>query len=144
MMARLQLHPDPNTSTNSQLAIFEPESPQSPGAESQMSFNVYEARFSSGSDESCLGALPNSPSKIGFLTEHLDKCNRMVPGYSKRIRQLSVCLVLFIAVSLVMTGLFVWRAFYYESEDNAAVTTAYIKEVRLILNFVLRLKGLCL
>ena len=141
MMARLQLRPDSNTSTNGQLAKFEPESPQSTGAESQMSFNVYEARFSSGSDESCLGALPNSPSTIGFLPDHLTNCRRMVPGYSKRIRQLTACLVLFIAVSLVMTGLFVWRAFYYESKDNAAV---YIKEVRLILNFVLRLEGLCL
>lgn len=131
MMARLQLHPDPNTSANGQLAKFEPESPQSPGAESQMSFNVYEARFS-GSDDTCLGALPNSASTIGFLPDHLTKDSRMVPGYSRKIRRLSVCLVLFIAVSLVMTGLFVWRTFYYDSEDNAGETTVHIKEVELI------------
>ncbi|KAL9966146.1 hypothetical protein ACROYT_G024171 [Oculina patagonica] len=128
MMARLQLHPDPNTNAaNNQLAKFEPESPQSPGAESQMSFNVYEARFS-GSDDTCLGALPNSASTIGFLPDHHTKGSRMVPGYSRKIQRLSVCLVLFIAVSLVMTGLFVWRTFYYDSEDNAVETKVLIKE----------------
>ena len=107
----------------SQVAKFEPESPQSPGADSQMSFNVL-----SGSGETCLSALlPNSASTIGFLPDHLTKDSRMVPGYSRRIRQLSVCLVLFITVSLVMAGLFVWRAVYYDSDYNAGATT--IKEV---------------
>ena len=123
---QLLLKPDPNMNATSQVAKFEPESPQSPGADSQMSFNVYEARLS-GSGDSCLGALlPNSASKIGFLTKD---GGRMVPGYSRRIRQLSVCLVLFIAVSLVMAGLFVWRVIYYDSERKAEATTLNIKEV---------------
>lgn len=108
-----------------------------------MSFNVYEARFS-GSDETCLGALPNSASTIGFLPDQLTKGSRMVPGYSKRIRRLSVCLVLFIAVSLVMTGLFVWRAFYYDSGDNSGATRVQIEEVELILKLVFHRKFLFL
>lgn len=132
---RLQLQPVPDMNATSQVAKFKPESPQSPGAESQMSFNVYEGRLS-GSGDTCLGALlPNSASTIGFLPDHLTKDSRMVPGYSRRIRQLSVCLVLFITVSLVMAGLFVWRAVYYDSEYNSGATTINIKEVdyRLIL-----------
>jgi len=113
----------------SQVVKFEPESPQSPGAESQMSFNVYEPRLS-GSGDSYLGALlPNSASKIGFLPDHLTKDGGMVPGYSRRIRQLSVCLVLFIAVSFVMASLFVWRVIYYDSEDNAEAKAFNIKQV---------------
>ena len=124
------MEPDPNMNATSQVAKFEPESPQSPGADSQMSFNVYEARLS-GSGDSCLGALlPNSASKIGFLPDHPTKeGDRMVPGYSRRIRQLSVCLVLFITVSLVMAGLFVWRVIYYDSGYKAEATTLNIKEV---------------
>ena len=53
----------------------------------------------------------------------------MVPGYSRRIRQLSVCLVLFITVSLVMAGLLVWRVIYYDSGYKAEATTLNIKEV---------------
>jgi len=116
--------------STSQVVKFEPESPQSPGADSQMSFNVYEARLSD-SGESCLGALlPNSASKIGFLPDHLTKDgSSMVPGYSRRIRYLSVCLVLFIAVSLVMASLFVWRVIYYDSEYKAEATAFNIKQV---------------
>jgi len=113
----------------SQVVKFEPESPQSPGAESQMSFNVYEARLS-GSGDSYLGALlPNSASKIGFLSDHVTNDGGMVPGYSRRIRQLSVCLVLFIAVSFVMASLFVWRVIYYDSEDKTEATAFNIKQV---------------
>lgn len=123
------MQPDPNMNATSQVAKFEPESPQSPGADSQMSFNVYDARLS-GSGDTCLGALlPNSASTIGFLHDRLAKDGRMVPGYSRRIRQLSVCLVLFITVSLVMAGLFVWRAIYYDSGPKTEATTIHIKEV---------------
>lgn len=125
----LHLQPDPNMNATSQVAKFEPESPQSPGADSQMSFDVYETRLS-GSGDSCLGALlPNSASKIGFLPDHPTRDgDRMVPGYSRRIRQLSVCLVLFITVSLVMAGLLVWRVIYYDSGYKAEATTLNIKE----------------
>lgn len=124
------MEPDPNMNATSQVAKLEPDSPQSPGADSQMSFDVYESRLS-GSGDSCLGALlPNSASKIGFLPDYPTKDgDRMVPGYSRRIRQLSVCLVLFITVSLVMAGLLVWRVIYYDSGYKAEATSSSIKEV---------------
>lgn len=126
-MARLQLHPDPNMNTDNHLPKLESDSSQSPGADSQMSFSVYEAGFS-GSD-TCLGALSSSTCTTGFLTDHPLTKGRMVPGYARRIRQLSVFLVLFIIVALVMTGLFVWRTVYYDSEDDADATRVHIQEV---------------
>ena len=118
-MTRLQLHPDPNMDTDNRLGKLEPESPQSPGAESQMSFNVYDAKIS-GRD-SFLGALPSSASTIGFWSDHHSKGkmdNFTVRAYSKRIRQLTLFLAVFIIVSMVMTALFVWRMSYYKLEDK--------------------------
>lgn len=118
-MTRLQLHPDPNMDTDNRLGKLEPESPQSPGAESQMSFNVYDAKIS-GRD-SFLGALPSSASTIGFWSGHHSKGkmdNFTVRAYSKRIRQLTLFLAVFIIVSMVMTALFVWRMSYYKLEDK--------------------------
>ena len=118
-MTRPQLHPDPNMDTDNRLGKLEPESPQSPGAESQMSFNVYDAKIS-GRD-SFLGALPRSASTNGFWSDHHSKGkmdNFTVRAYSKRIRQLTLFLAVFIIVSMVMTALFVWRMSYYKLEDK--------------------------
>ena len=118
-MTRLQLHPDPNMDTDNRLGKLEPESSQSPGAESQMSFNVYDAKIS-GRD-SFLGALPRSASTNGFWSDHHSKGkmdNFTVRAYSKRIRQLTLFLAVFIIVSMVMTALFVWRMSYYKFEDK--------------------------
>ena len=94
---------------DSRLGNSEAESPQSLGGDSQMSFNVYEGRLS-GSVTS-LGELPKSASTTGFLPECSIK-GRMVSWYSRRIRQLSVLLSIFVILSVVMTGLFIWRMAY--------------------------------
>ena len=129
-MARLQLDPDHDINMDNRLGKLAPESPQSPGAESQMSFNVYDVKVSGS--ENCLGALPNSASTIGFLPDHRSKGRMGPPAYSKRIRQLTIFLTLFVIVSLVMTGLFVWRAFYYKSQHKPDAE-APIKQVRFYL-----------
>lgn len=117
-MARLQLQSDPNMNTGKSLGIVEPNSPQSPGADSQMSFDVYEGKLSGS--EKCLAELRNSASTNGFLQNYYTE-SKMVPWYSRRIRTLTAFLILFVALSLVMTGLFFWRTFYYRSKNDEVI-----------------------
>ena len=130
LMPRPQLFPDRNMNTDNNLDGLErarPNSTQPPGEDSQVSFSVYKVRLSSS--EACLPELRNSASAKGFIQNYRSE-NNMVPWYSRRIRALAAFLVLFIAFSLVMTGLFVWRVVYYGSKDvQVSTVNPPIKQV---------------
>lgn len=129
-MARIQLYTDHNTTSGNHESMgrFELNSPQFPGGESQMSFNVYKGRLSGS--EACLAELHNSASSNGFFKYYYNG-SKMVPWYSKRIRMLTAFLILFIALCLVMTGLFVWRVLYYDTKDDGvSEVTPGITEVK--------------
>jgi len=132
LMARIQLYTDHNTTSGNHESMgrVELNSPQFPGGESQMSFNVYKGRLSGS--EACLAELHNSASSNGFFKDYYNG-SKMVPWYSKRIRMLTAFLILFIALCLVMTGLFVWRVLYYDTkEDGVSEVTPGITELPVV------------
>lgn len=132
LKAGLPLHPgccNMNTDNHERLGRVELNSPQSPAADWQMSISVYLYKLSGS--EACLGEPHSSANANSFLR---DRCNeiKMVPWYSKRIRMLTAFLILFIVLSLVMTGLFVWRVIYYGNDDGITEQRPHINEVNCI------------
>lgn len=98
-------------------------SPQSSGEESQnsdMPFAVYKVKFSSS--EACLPELRKAAGAKSFLQDNPRLKSNMVPWYSRRILTLAVFLLLFIILSLVMTGLFIWRALFHGSKNSEGST----------------------
>lgn len=98
-------------------------SPQSSGEESQnsdMPFAVYKVKFSSS--EACLPELRKAAGAKSFLQDNPRLKSNMVPWYSRRILTLAVFLLLFIILSLVMTGLFIWRALFHDSKNSEGST----------------------
>lgn len=98
-------------------------SPQSSGEESQnsdMPFAVYKVKFSSS--EACLPELRKAAGAKSFLQDNPRLKSNMVPWYSRRILTLAVFLLLFIILSLVMTGLFIWRALLHDSKNSEGST----------------------
>ena len=90
-------------------------SPQSSGGESQnsdMPFAVYKVKFSSS----------EAAGAKSFLQDNPRLKSNMVPWYSRRILTLAVFLLLFIILSLVMTGLFIWRALFHGSKNSEGST----------------------
>lgn len=57
-----------------------------------------------------------------FLQDNPRLKSNMVPWYSRRILTLAVFLLLFIILSLVMTGLFIWRALFHDSKNSEGST----------------------
>ena len=132
LKAGLRLHPgcsNMNTDNHERLGRVDLNSSQSPAADWQMSISVYQCKLSGS--EACLGEPHSSANANSFLR---DRCNeiKMVPWYSKRIRMLTAFLILFILLSLVMTGLFVWRVIYYGNDDEITVESSHITEVNSI------------
>ena len=98
-------------------------SPQSSGGESQnseMPFAVEKVKFSSS--EACLPELRKAAGAKSFFQDNPRFKSNMVPWYSRRIRILAVFLLLFIILSLVMTGLFIWRALFHGSKNSEGST----------------------
>lgn len=105
------------------LGIVKLHSPQSSGEESQnsdMPFAVYKVKFSSS--EACLPELRKAAGAKSFLQDNPRLKSNMVPWYSRRILTLAVFLLLFIILSLVMTGLFIWRALFHDSKNSEGST----------------------
>ena len=90
-------------------------SPQSSGGESRnsdMPFAVCKVKFSSS----------EAAGAKSFLQDNPRLKSNMVPWYSRRILTLAVFLLLFIILSLVMTGLFIWRALFHGSKNSEGST----------------------
>jgi len=51
--------------------------------------------------------------RVGFLPDELHEI-KMVTLQSRKMRQMSVFLVFFVIISLVMTGLFIWRTVFFD------------------------------
>lgn len=51
--------------------------------------------------------------RVGFLPDEVNEM-KMVTLQSRKMRQMSVFLIFFVIISLVMTGLFVWRTVFFD------------------------------
>ena len=105
--------------------------PQSPGAESQLSFSstapIYDPRRATVTS---LGGAPSEVNSFKIVSEELGR-GRMRTWESKKVRRLSACLVFFVVAAVVISALFVWREVVNRHRQMESKSTENPPEVSL-------------
>lgn len=83
--------------------------PQSPGTNSSFPTNMQILEPNNKGVTSPISTV----GRVAFLPDEVHEI-KMVTLQSRKMRQMSVFLVFFVVISLVMTGLFVWRTVFFD------------------------------